>query len=77
MSGNKVDSDLFQNFIGKAMRSEAASMPIFQLRKAESSQKIINMHLRNQLIKKKVVLPTKMQALPYGYTSNMLENISQ
>ena len=77
MSGDEVNASLFKEMIEKGLKNEKMEVPIHQLRKQQNEsgltkkQRIISMNLRNNIIKKKVVLPSSMSTLPFGYNKAM------
>ena len=72
MNGNKVNTSLFQSFVQKALQDEKDEIPLHQLRQSKTCKRVIKMHLRNNIIKKRVIIPSNLITLPFGYKESML-----
>ena len=76
---NNINAPLFKELLKKALDYEKVEIPVNQLRHTPREslldvkrKKIIQMNLRNNLSKKRIIRDLSLPTLPYGFSRDMM-----
>ena len=82
MTKNAVNTEVFRKLLNDAIDNKLTSVPLDHTRKYGDKQsnsyvrKLITFHLKNRLMKKRHVLKSSLNSLPFGYSQNLLSEFS-